>query len=261
MKTPLLILLLMGPLCSIAAEMRVWEDKNGNRYEAEFVRELFGKMTLRTKDGTEVRIPVEDFSEHDQKYMRVMVPPNVSIEVDDKTWKKPKLSLDEEGNVGSDEEEERSNSFIMTKGLVTVTKESKRVFTSRLKAELFLIAEEIDGDNYALMSRTESSFLLGEHNDETHVFSSDSFENIEFTEYFGQPRGEEYAGYLVVVSDAQGNILQTKTDLGDWIEKPEVIKNLRELCVRGAPSLCSRHFDKTGQKTEVPRPNFYFPIR
>ena len=232
-----------------AAEMRIWEDKNGNRYEAEFVRELFDQMTLRCKDGTEVRIPVDDFSEHDQKYMRVMVPPKISVDVSRKMWPKPKPPE----TWGS------SDTVMMVQGRVTIVKESKRIFTSRLNAELFMIAEEVDGDHYVLLSKTDSSFLLGDHNDGIHLFASEPVMTRKYEEYGPAGlRGEEYSGYLVVVSDAQGNVLDIKTDIpGGWIEAPEVIENLRDLWLRGAPSLRSRHFDRTGKKAQLTRPKAY----
>jgi len=245
-------ILLIFLFSASAAEMRIWEDKDGNRYEAEFVRELFGKMTLREKDGTEIRIPVENFSEHDQKYMRVMVPPNVSIAFSKANWikDKPKELWDTD-----------DDTITVIKGAVTVVKESKRPFTSGLVAELFLVAEEINGNgNYILLSKTDSAFLLGEQNNNTHVFKSKPVETQRYLEYNGiERRGEEYEGYLVVISDARGNILQTKTDIREWLEAPKVIENLRKLAVVGAPSIRSRHFDKTGSKVKVPRPKFYSP--
>jgi len=247
MKIFLIHFILLGVLFSAsAAEMRIWEDKDGNRYEAEFVREFFDKMTLRCKDGTEVRIPVEDFSEHDQKYMRVTVPPNVSIKVSKTQWVKPKPP----------EMWPTEDVQTMVKGTATIQKESKRIFTSRLNAELFMIAKEVDGDNFILLSKTDSSFLLGDHNDNTHVFSSEP----DFTRKYDEMgpsgwRGELYEGYLIIVSDKDGNTLAIKTDFpGGWIESPEVIENLRELAVRGAASVRSRHFDKTGKKAALTRP-------
>jgi hypothetical protein len=247
MKTFLSCLFLLSVVCSVSfAEMRIWEDKNGNRYEAEFVHEMFGKMTLRCKDGTEVRIPVEDFSEHDQKYLRVKVPPQVTIDFSKTDWIKPKPP----------EMWPTEDVQTMVKGTVTVHKESKRIFTSHLNAELFMIAEEVDGDNFILLSKTDSSFLLGDHNDDTHVFSSEPNYTRRYDEMGPSGwRGEVYAGYLVVVSDMDGNTLVTKTDIpGHWIDTPEVIKNLRELAVRGAASVRSRHFDKTGKKSQLTRP-------
>jgi len=246
-----LLFLIVG---SVFAEVRIWNDKNGNSYEAEYVRELFDKLTLRTTDGKEVRLAVEDFSEHDQKYLRVMVPPNLAVDFQKKSWtkEKPKELWDMD-----------FDTIIVTRANVTITKESKRPFTSGLRAELFLIAKEVDGRNYILLSKTDSSFLLVDENENTHVFKSVPVETQNYLEYNEmQRRGEEYEGYLVVVSDTRGNIIQTKTDISrGWIEQPDVIKNLRELSLRGAGSLRSRHFDKTGSKVKTTRPKFYFPTR
>lgn len=247
MKSFLVSFIIVGLFFSVsAAEMRIWEDKDGNRYEAEFVRELFGKMTLRCKDGREVRIPIKEFAETDQQYLRVMVPPQVIVDFSKSTWIKPKPP-----ELWPTADVQR-----MVKGTVTITKESKRIFTSRLTAELFMIAKEVDGDNFILLSKTDSSFLLGDHNNNTYKFSSEPDFTRRYDE-FGPTvwRGELYEGYLIVVSDKDGNTLVTKDDMkGNWIDTPDVIENLRELALRGVASVYSRHFDKTGRKSELPRP-------
>ncbi len=250
MRFFVIILFLLTVSLSVRAEVRVWKDNAGNEYEAEYVRELFDKLTLKTTDGKEVRVAVKDFSEHDQKYMRVMVPPTLSIDFSKTTSIKPPYI---------DLWHQFDDTITLVKGLVTLTKESKRPFTSGLRAELFLIAKEINGNgNYILLSKTDSSFLLSEQNDNTHVFKSESVEARRYLEYNEiERRGEEYEGYLVVVSDARGNILQTKTDIREWLETPDVIENLRKLAIVGAPTIRSRHFDKTGSKVKVPRPKFY----
>jgi hypothetical protein len=234
---------------NLHADYRVWEDQDGNRYEAEFVRELFDKVTLREKSGKEHRLALEELSEIDQKYIRVMVPPNMSVEARVDTTIKPKpvetMDLD------------RDQTWIHV-GKVEITKKSRRAFTSRLYASMYLIAEELDGDNYILLSKTESDFLFDLDFQNTHSFETDPVETRQFAEYNGiQRRGEEDVRYLLVIRDAQGNIVLTDTDDGDWLMQPAVIEALDELYIRGKGSVYSRHFDQTGQKTMVPRPKYY----
>jgi hypothetical protein len=229
-----------------ASEIRVWEKNNGEKIEAQFVDEMFGKMILRKSDGKEVAVPVEALSEHDQKYLRVMVPPKVSIDFEKHEWpykKPPELWA-------------TSDIVEWIKGTVTIRKMSKRVFTSRLYAELFLIAKEVDGNHHILLQKTDTSFLLGDHNDNQHVFSSEPVTVRKYDEQGPSSwRGEIYDGYLIVVSDKNGTILTTKTDYpGQWIQTPEMIANLRELWIKGSASIRSRHFDEKGKKAAVTRP-------
>ena len=67
-------------------------------------------------------------------------------------------------------------------------------------------------------------------------------------------KGEEFAGCLLVISTLEDEIVLMDSNLPSWIEDPQVIQNLRELSISGAPSVCSRHFDKTGKKVPPPRP-------
>lgn len=236
---------LVSMCLSSFAEMRLWKTVSGEEYKAEFVRELFDKLTLRLEDGTEVRIPVPKFSEHDQKYLRVMVPPVMEADVQKFTNIKDKRFDDQY------DQDRDVRTVLSTK--VSIAKESKRPFTSRLKAEIYLIGQEVvQTDYYMILSRTESSFLLGEHNDNTHVFKTAPIELQVYTEYDRQRRGPVYVGYVLVVSDASGNTVQVFTDI-DWLA--EKVPQLRELYKKGAASVYSRYFDKeTVTKQPVPRP-------
>lgn len=234
---------------SVQAEVRTWTDKSGTSYEGEYVKDLFEKITLKLTDGKEVRVPLEDLSEADQKYLRIEVPPEISL-----SFKKDPDHRSPSRGEWEPDGDKYSNEV---SGTVTIQKESKRPFTSRLHAELYLIASEVDAGakNFILMSRTESSFtLLGDGNKPQYTFSPKPFELRKYPYWdYVKWRGEEYLGYLLVVFDKENNIIATKTDIGDWIENPEVIANLRDLSIRWASSIYSRHFDKTGKK--VPPPN------
>ncbi len=244
MKKLIVILGLSFLSLSAFSEVRIWNDKSGNSYEAEYVRELFDKLTLKTTEGKEVRVAVEDLSEHDQKYLRVMVPPNLEIDFSKKTSIKEKPY--EMGDLDKD-------IVTILSAKVKITKDSKRPFTSGLKAELFLIGEEVKETQYKiLLSKTDSNFLLPEKKGEFHEFKTKPIELQVYTEYDYSRRGPVFIGYLVVVTDKQGNTVQVKTNL-PWLE--DKIEELRSLYMHGSASRYSRYFDKkTIQKLKVPRP-------
>ena len=238
---------------SAHAQMRIWTDQSGQQYEAEYMKDLFGKITLRTVDGKEIRVPLEDLSEADQKYLRVEIPPTLDVTCRIPPPKRP-------ARRGDWDDRDDTETWVYN-AEVTISKESRRPFTSRLFGELFLIAEEVDGDNYILLSKTEASFLLLDKDNNQHAFKAEPVEVRRFLESGGkQWRGEEFYGYLVVISDRHGTILAVKTDIKKpWVSKPETIAALRELATRGALSLRSRHFDETGHKVKAPRPEFHLP--
>lgn len=248
MKKYLLYFTLLAGLSAGAGEFRTWVDKKGNKYEASFVREMFDKVTLQDAQGKETRLAVDDLSEHDQLYLRVMVPPEIGIKFSKKTEPAPKpwelYDLDNDA------------SFLVS-ATVEIFKKSKRPFTSRLSAELFLIAKQYEGDKYLLLSKTESSFLLNDGNNNVQIIKADPVQVSVFTEYNEDRRGWEYLGYLIAVSDARGNIVQVSTDI-NWLS--DKVENLREIYLRGGASLYSRFFDKENvKKVQPPRPAYFLP--
>ena len=58
MKKVLWVLWVFILTSPVFSEVHIWKDKDGNSYEAEYVRDLFEKVTLRTTEGKEVRIPI-----------------------------------------------------------------------------------------------------------------------------------------------------------------------------------------------------------
>jgi hypothetical protein len=238
-------------LCSWAlADFRIWEDVKGTRYKAEFIQELFGKISLRDENGKEFRLAMEELSELDQKYLRVKVAPEIEINFSKKSSMQPRPK--EANNV------DQSVVMIVT-GEVTLKKVSTRPYTSRLYAELYLIGKDIQDGNYLLLSKTESNFLFKELGGDVHTFVSEPVKPRLFNEIGGARRGENYEGYLIVVRDFEDKIVAVKTDMKEWITTPDVINSIRETYSRGAGSLRSRYFDKTGKKAPVPHVLYYVP--
>lgn len=234
-------------LAGSAHELRIWEDVNGNQFEGRFVKELFGKMTVEAEDGTKKVFLLDDLSKLDQKYLRTMVPPKMDItvthkEVDVQT--RPAIMM----------------RVILTRDFqftVKITKKSQRPFTARLKAEIMLIAKECVTGDPVLMDITSNEFLFPEVTKNATVEMKSRMVRMEKSQQNnldGGYAGQEYEGYLVVVSTLDGDIVYVESSLPKWFEEPEVIENLRELWIAGRPSWFSRIFTKESKGKKVPPP-------
>lgn len=229
-----------------AYELRVWEDVDGNRFEGRFLRELFGRLSIEAEDGSTRTFELKKLSELDQKYLRVMVPPEMQTEVRTKSIPAPPRPATDRQEVFYDDHQ----------ATVLITKKSQRPFTSRLKVEIFMVAEEIEGDHYILLDRTEKEILLPTISKGAEFeFKSRIVRTMRFRGAISeQIKGEEFCGYLLVISTMQGDIVLTKSNLPALFEDPQVITNLQALSIAGAASVRSRHFDEAGRNVPPPRP-------
>lgn len=245
-KTNLIIFILCAcVLASQAYELREWEDVDGNRFTGRFIRELFGKLAVEAEDGSETTLEIQDLSDVDKKYIRVMIPPKIEAVTRTQSRKlKPRpadLTRDDIEKVHS--------------VVAQIVKKSQRPFTSRLNTEIFLVGEEVEGDNYILLGRFEDSFLLLEEKDYQYELRSPQVPATQFTDLNSNGRkGELYKGHLLIITSMEGEVILMDSNLPKWMRDSDMIKNLRELSIRGAPSVRSRHFDKSGKKAPPPRP-------
>lgn len=231
-----------------AYEFRVWETVNGDQFEGRFVKELFGKLTIESENGTIEIIEVQELSELDQKFIRTKIPPEIEAKVFRTSNQISPRPADRPLPITINEYQLK----------IEIKKKSQRPFTSRLKAELFMIAEEAISSDYVLMDLTQKEFIFPAITKNTTVEILSPWVKMQIYQggYMGAGTriGQSYAGYLMVISTMQGDIVYTDTSLRPWIEDPEVIKNLRQLWINGKASWVSRFFDKTGKKILPPRP-------
>lgn len=245
------LILLAAMNAAHAYEFRTWKDKDGTEFKGRFYRELFGKLTLETEDGDKKVLAVADLSDLDKKYVRVMIPPEIEVEVRTKAIKlpdRPQLWP----------RPQKDENYIVT---ATIDKKSQRPFTSRLQAELFLVAEDIGHKDHVLLSYTRGDFLLLEEKDFQYQFKSKPTKVSSYEAILTKKmRGDRYKGHLLIISSLQGDVIYKESDLlPSWMEDPAVIDNLRELYERGAASLRSRHFGKDGKKVPPSRPPYVQP--
>lgn len=249
MKTGFIVLL----LCSLAVfsrayEPREWRDVDGNAYQGRFVRELFGKLTVEDGQGNESTVAIADLSDVDKKYIRVMIPPKLEVVVRTQSRQLSRRPM----ALWRDDDE---NEYWLD---AQVSKKSQRPFTSRLNLEGFLVADEHSSSNYILLGHFADDFLLVGDDDYVFKYKSPRVRTTLFSETGTVNRkGEDYKGYIFIITSQQGNVLSMKSDLPQWMQEPAMIEKLRELSIRGAASVRSRHFNKAGENVPPPRPGYY----
>lgn len=218
-------------------KIRTWAGPDGKMLNAEFVSVIGNEVALKDSRGKLRKIPLAQLSGEDRLYIELARPPTFNIDFSKKS------------------EQRFFKESTLIPGARWLPKHIDYVFSARLKqtsageyshelsVEFFAIGEEIEGDNYILFDRQESHFTPTKENGRSHTFSGKTVplrESIIFVER----RGQKYGGYLVVVTDLRGKIIDSGSS-HKWL--PGILDNLRELPV-------GRHFDKTGARVEPPRP-------
>ena len=238
-------ILLFGAILSSSgiatgAEMRVWRDKSGNQFVGEFVQETLASVILKTPDRRPLLIKLEDLSASDLEYLRTTILPPIKI-----TARKKKREKER------NEDFRKSGDYITIVTLnVTVQKLRRDPYAGMLRAEVYLVGEELATDDYRLSGKGESRVFFNEENRGAYKFSK-SAEFRQYEEYNREEiRGADYEGYLVVVFDPEGNRMGYKTDLS-WLDEDEIEK-LRSFYV-------GSFFDESCRKRSVPRPKYYAP--
>ena len=108
-----------------------------------------------------------------------------------------------------------------------------------------LIGDEVDGDNYILLDCGESRFTPDAENKGIHEFHGDKIRVASSAIRAEAPmRGKKYGGYLIVITDVRGKIIQYETSR-EWLF--ENLDNLRKLPV-------GKHFNNQCVRVGPPRP-------
>jgi len=222
---------------SIKNEARVWILGEGKKLEGVFVAVIGNKAVLTDSRGRQRKVPVAQLSGDDRLYIELSQSPKFNIDFSKKSQQK---FFEESTLLPGANWLPKHIDYVFSARLKQT---SAGIYNHELKVEFFAIGEEIEGDNYILFDRQESHFTLTKENGRSHTFAGRTVplrENVIFIER----RGQKYGGYLVVVTDKRGVIV----DYGSshkWLR--EIINNLRQLPV-------GKHFDKAGCRVEPPRP-------
>ncbi len=218
--------------------MREWILPKGRTLKAQFVAVIGKTAVLRDSRGKQRRIPVALLSEEDREFVELARPPTFAIDFSRKTssWTNPMSPYN------SQIPPTRFDYVFSAK----LKQTSAGTYNHELKVEYFAIGKEHDGDKYILLDRNEGTFVPGKENNRAFRFSGKKVE-IYTRELDGVVRGTDYYGYLVVVVDERGKIIQHAAS-NEWLY--EHLDNLRKLPV-GAymDKACTRTFPTSPKPT------------
>jgi len=222
-------------------ELRMWTMAGGEPLEARFVAMIGKKVVLKDVRGRQRKIPVDRISAEDRMYIELARPPKFNI---DFTKKSSQVIVDTSTPFWVTSEFHRSDfDYVFSARL---KQRSVGEYNHELAVEFFAIGEEVDGDNYILLDRQKSNFTPSKENSRSHAFHGDTIRVTDFVLF--QTRGQKYGGYLVVVTDSRGTIIDYGTS-HKWL--PGILGNLRKLPV-------GRHFDKSGSRVFPPSPKVMY---
>ena len=237
----LLLVLSVWVCASTMAEMHVWTFNNGKTLEAEFIAYSGNQISLKNIKGKVKKIEIAQFGEEDLRYIELLNPPKLDVEVT-KTTERRKYPPTEPDSPNL--ELPRSAFYTFTG---QIKQRSNKVYTQELMAEIFVIGGENNGDKYILYNYTREKFYL---TDGSQSLVKIVTEPITITEYVlnGQLRGEAYEGCMLIVSDSRGEIIASNAKKEDWIN---IVENLRKLPV-------GKTFDENGERCWPTRPRRFY---
>lgn len=196
------------------AEYRVWTDADGKQLEAEFVRVVDEKVVLLKRDGSELKVSLDTLSMADRKYAVVQAPPRIEIKVSTDTDRENK-TVDDRRGPGLQIQKESIQLEIF------IRKTSAAPYEAPLVSTVYLMGKSAQRDGYVLLERTQSKFRFttGTKNQHTYSSAKARLQQLEA----GKQVGVEYQGYLVVVKDRTGTVLEMKCSKLDFEKNSKTI--------------------------------------
>lgn len=200
MNKAVLLFVAAGVSISVLAEFRIWTDQNGNQVEAEFIRVSGKNIVLKKKDGKQLTFSPTVLSVDDQEYLWGKIPDdliNPTKSVMDRE-KPPRLDVKITKKTDTKKEWDKVDRDICC--VVKIRRMSSPGYTRKLKAVLLVLGLGKEHDSYVMIDKKEFEFDFN---------VSDTVElegnTARITYYQSYNHGVEYKGYVVVITDEEGD--------------------------------------------------------
>jgi len=206
---------MVEPEIPAASAMRVWTGTDGKTMEAEYVVVIGSKVVLKTDEGKQMKIPLNQISAEDRDYITLANPPEFDIDFSKQSSQRiikttPYL----------DEIPPRILDYVFG---VKMKQVSVGPYGHELKVEYFAVGEQYHDDRkFILLDRRSGSFTPSKENQFSHQFRGNPVEVMSY-ELLSQRSGIKYKGNLVVVTDERGVIIQHRAST------PWLFDNLEDL--------------------------------
>ncbi len=218
-------------------EMRTWTLDGGKSVQARFVAIIGKEVVLKDPRGRQKKIPLERFSEADRNYIELEQPPEFNIDFAKLTsqWTYPPSPY--------------STRVPPTMFDYTFKAKLKQVSTGDydhdLKVEIFAVGKQYSDDNsFVLLTREDDHFVPAKQENRLFSYSTKKKVTLHVTNIFSAFQGTKYYGYLVVVTDERGEIIQ-HAESNAWLFN--ILDNLRTLPV-------GSYFNKSGKRIHPTQP-------
>ncbi len=211
---------------------RIWNHSSGKTFEADFVSVIGDKVALKLSSGKTQKIPLADLSEEDIEFIELSRPPEFVIHFKKKCEQKT-FSI---SKYASNRPPERHCSYG-----VSVKQRGTGKYNHEVNIEFFSIGQERIGNKYIILDHQTSSFVPSVENKRSHEFISSRNVILEsYPAYTGESFGEDYAGYIVILTDVRGDVIEIDTSK-KWLA--ENLETLRKRSVGNyIDKTCTRVF-------------------
>ncbi len=220
-------------------DMRKWVLADGTEFDGCYRSRMGRNIIMENAKGTQKKIEIDRFAPDDIEFFELANPPEFRLNFKNKS---SKLNY--------------SDRYVLTDMPVillyefgaSAEKRSAGEYNHEVTLEFFAIASQRHQNNkYILLDRYSSSFVPSRENGESHKFWSPRVSEADEYSFRGlEARGKKYKGYLLIVTDKRGKVIDYKTSnewLMDHVEelrKRSVGNYLDDTCKRvypGRPTL------------------------
>ena len=221
--------------------LRIWTHRGGKTLEAEWVSLMGDKVVLKTAKGKQLKFALNQLSDADREHIELANPPEFNLSFTKQSSQRiiettPYLN------------ESAPQIFDWTFG-AKVKQRGARPYHHTLKVELFSVGQQyLDDDKFILLDRQTTTFIPTRENQRSCLFKSPRVVEMKKYDLHDQTHGRKYKGYLILVSDERGRIIQYATS-NTWLyEKREPLMNIP----------VGRFFDKTGLRVHPTGPKKFY---